>query len=266
MIKKPRSSALLMSTYNWPEALELILTSVINQHVLPSEIIIADDGSREDTRKLITEFKSQIKIPVHHIWHEDKGFRKSAILNKAIAQTDSEYIMQIDGDCILHPGFVGDHLNAAREGCFLYGSRVNIREDFLPTLFSEKVVRFPYGMKGIRNKTRNIHWPLLGKLYKSRSSFSRKFRGCNTSYYRKDFLAVNGYNEDFEGWGREDSDLAFRFLHLGLKMKRLRYRGILYHIHHQIKSKSRLEANDALQLETIKNKMVRCEKGVNQYL
>lgn len=77
---------------------------------------------------------------------------------------------------------------------------------------------------------------------------------------------MNGYNEAFEGWGREDSDLALRLLNLGLRMKRLRYRGILYHIHHKIKSKAQLEYNDAIEKNTIKNKLVRCEKGIDQYL
>ena len=233
---------------------------------MPEEIVIADDGSSEETKDVIEGYRKKSPVPLRHVWHEDKGFRKSAILNKAIAQTDKDYIIQIDGDCILHPAFVKDHLAAAEKGVFLYGSRVNIKEDFVSELFNEKIFSFSFFAKGIRNRTRNLHLPLLGKLYKSESEFSRKFRGCNTSYFRNDFIEVNGYNEAFEGWGREDSDLALRFLNLGLQMKRLRYRGILYHIHHPIKSKAHLAENDALEKLTIKEKKIRSDKGVGQYL
>lgn len=260
------TSALVLSTYNWPQALELVLNSVLNQHQMPDEIVIADDGSNEETKDVIERYQKKSPVPLRHVWHEDKGFRKSAILNKAIAQTDKDYIIQVDGDCILHPAFVKDHLAAAEKGVFLYGSRVNIKEAFVSELFDEKISAFSFFAKGIRNRTRNLHLPLLGKLYKSESVFSRKFRGCNTSYFRNDFIEVNGYNEAFEGWGREDSDLALRFLNLGLQMKRLRYRGILYHIHHPIKSKANLTENDALEQQTIKEKKIISDKGVGQYL
>lgn len=260
------TAALLLSTYNWPEALELVFKSILNQKQLPDEVIIADDGSKEATQILIAQFKADCPVPVKHVWHEDTGFRKATILNKAVAQTDREYIIQIDGDCILHPAFVKDHLEAAEEGVFLYGSRVNIKEEFIPTLFEKKIHGFSFLSKGIRNRTRNLHLPILGKRYKAHADFSRKYRGCNTSYFRSDFLKVNGYNEAFEGWGREDSDLAHRFLNAGLKMKRLRYRGILYHIHHPIKSKANLAENDALEQRTIQERIVRCERGVDQYL
>ncbi|HPF11673.1 MAG TPA: glycosyltransferase family 2 protein [Flavobacteriaceae bacterium] len=259
-------SALLISTYNWPEALELVFQSILAQKHFPDELLIADDGSSGTTKKLINEFQLQCPIPLKHIWHEDLGFRKAAILNKTIAQTSADYIIQVDGDCILHPYFVKDHLQASGQGHFLFGSRVNLREEFLPTLFQQRIYKFHFLSQGIRNRTRNLRIPFFGKLYVARRTFSKKFRGCNTSYFRKDFIAVNGYNEAFEGWGREDSDLALRLLNLGLRMKRLRYRGILYHIHHKIKSKAQLEYNDAIEKNTIKNKLVRCEKGIDQYL
>ncbi len=266
MKKKGLRSALLITTYNWPEALELVLISVLAQKISPDEIIIADDGSAEPTKALITKFIKQSEVPVRYVWQEDLGFRRSAILNKAIAATEVDYIIQIDGDCIIHPNFVQDHLKAVQEGCFLFGSRVNIKKEFLKELFAEKRTEFPYGQKGLKNKTRNIHSPFLGNFYFPRKTFSNKYRGCNTSYFRSDLIKVNGYNEAFEGWGREDSELAYRFLNLGLRMKRLRYQGILYHIHHEIKSKARLEQNEAIQQKTIQQKIVQTEKGIGQYL
>src|SRR5690606_26502649 len=101
-----RSVSLIISTYNWPEALNLCLKSVSNQVRLPDEIIIADDGSKTATRVIIDAFRDQLSIPVHHVWQEDMGFRKCMILNKAVQKASFPYIVQIDGDVILDPNFM----------------------------------------------------------------------------------------------------------------------------------------------------------------
>ncbi len=205
-------------------------------------------------------------MPIHHIWQEDLGFRKSKILNKAIAKTTSDYIIQVDGDCIMHKNFVEDHLNAAEKGIYLYGSRVNILPDFVADIFAKKQINFNFFSEQIKNKTRSLHIPFLSKFYKIHDGISKKFRGCNVSYWRDDFIAINGYNEDFEGWGREDSDLVIRMGNNGVKAKRIRYAGIVFHIHHEINSKQNFELNDKIQNETILKKTIRVVKGIDQYL
>lgn len=259
-------STLLISTYNWPEALELVLKSALSQTRLPEEIIIADDGSEAKTKQLIAQIQKKSHIPIHHVWQEDIGFRKSKILNKAIAQTTADYIIQVDGDCIMQENFIEDHLNDAQKGVYLYGSRVNILPDFVSDVFLKKKIIFNLFSKEIKNKTRSLHIPLLSKFYKKHEGISSKFRGCNVSYWREDFIAINGYNEDFEGWGREDSDLVIRMGNNGVKAKRIRYAGIVFHIHHKINSKQNFALNDKIQIETIKNKTIRISRGINQYL
>jgi glycosyltransferase involved in cell wall biosynthesis len=259
-------TALLISTYNWPEAIELVLNSALVQSVFFTEIIIADDGSNEDTKQLIEQFQQKTDMPIHHIWQEDLGFRKSKILNKAIAQTTADYIIQVDGDCIMHENFVEDHVKAAQKGVYLYGSRVNILPNFVADIFAKKQINFNFFSKQIKNKTRSLHIPFLSKFYKIHDGISKKFRGCNVSYWRDDFIAINGYNEDFEGWGREDSDLVIRMGNNGVKAKRIRYAGIVFHIHHKINSKQNFELNDKIQNETILKKTIRVVKGIDQYL
>lgn len=259
-------TALLISTYNWVEALDLVLKSVSEQTQLPDEILIADDGSKEDTADLIQSFVSEMTVPVHHIWQEDKGFRKAQILNKSVAQSNSDYIIQIDGDCILHENFVEDHVNKAKRGTYLYGSRVNILPDSVSDVLKNKIIRFNFFSKEIKNKSRTIRFPFFSDFYKPHAGISKKFRGCNVSYWRKDFLAVNGYNEEFEGWGREDSDLAIRMGNNGVLAKRLRYAGILYHIHHQVNSKHNFEKNDEIQQKTTFQKINWTPNGVDKYL
>ncbi|MBO3116193.1 glycosyltransferase family 2 protein [Winogradskyella sp. DF17] len=259
-------SSLVISTYNWPKALQLVLKSLNAQTRMPNELIIADDGSTGATKKLIAEFKNTTKIPVRHIWHEDNGFRKAEILNKAIAQSSGDYIIQVDGDCIMHPRFIEDHLGFAQKNTYLYGSRVNIQHNHLEQLFSDHQTRFSMFSKGIKKRTRAVHLPLLSYLYLAKHKHSKKYRGCNTSFFKSDFIAVNGYNEDFKGWGREDSELAMRFYNAGLRSRRLRYRGIVYHIYHYEKPKDRLALNNDIEQNTIKMKLVWAENGINKYI
>lgn len=259
-------SALLISTYNWPEALELVLKSALAQSVFPTEILIADDGSKAETKLLIEKFQKISPITIHHIWQEDIGFRKSKILNKAIAQTKAEYIIQIDGDCIMHKNFIEDHLKSIQKGVYLYGSRVNILPNFVVSVLKNKQIEFNIFSKEIKNKSRSIHFPFLSNLYQSHNGISKKFRGCNVSYWRDDFIAINGYNEDFEGWGREDSDLVIRLGNNGIKAKRLRYAGIVFHIYHKINSKENVTINNAIQEETISKKIIKIPNGIGQYL
>ncbi len=258
--------ALLLSTYNWPEALALILKSIKAQSQFPDELLIADDGSKPNTKSLIDAFKTEVSFPVNHIWHEDNGFQKSIILNRAIAATDAEYIIQIDGDCILHKRFIADHTAFAKENQYLYGSRVNIKEEYATKVVDDGKINFNLGSKEIKNKMRTIHSPVLSNFFKPQEELSRKLRGCNVSYWRRDFIAANGYNEDMTGWGKEDSEFILRLVNAGIKGRRLRYRGIVFHIWHKISSKQRLPINENIQQETMAMNRTRCENGVDKYL
>ena len=153
-MKKLPTCSLITPTYNWTEALELLLSSVLKQSVLPNEVIIADDGSKENTKELIEDFQKKFPIPLIHIWHEDLKNRKPRIMNKAIASAKFDYIVEIDGDIIMNKYFVEDHLTFAEKGHYLFGSRVNIQEDFLPELFSEKIIDFNLFSKGIKKRGR----------------------------------------------------------------------------------------------------------------
>mgnify|MGYP001037388887 CR=1 FL=1 len=263
---KELKSTLLIATYNWPKALELVLLSAKNQSQFPDEIIIADDGSTTETNQLIKRYKTQFSIPLKHVWHKDQGFKKSHILNKAVAEAAGNYIIQVDGDCIMHKHFVKDHLKFVKDNTYLFGSRVNIKKAFLDLLFGTKQIHFTAFSKGIKKRTRALRIPFLSQLYKNSDAFSKKFRGCNTSYFKQDFIAVNGYNEDITGWGREDSELMLRMHNNGVFARRLRYRGIVFHIWHNIKSKNRLEINDSIEQRTINYKIVWATNGIDKYI
>ncbi|MCT8341052.1 glycosyltransferase family 2 protein [Flavobacteriaceae bacterium TK19130] len=259
-------TALLVSTYNWPEALNLLFKSLLRQSELPDEFLIADDGSKPETTDLIEGFRKQTDMEIVHVWHEDEGFKRSEILNKTIAQSKAAYIIQTDGDCILHKHFIKDHKAFAKRGQYLFGSRVNILEEYRDELFETENISFNMFSKGIKNRTRTLHIPLLSNLYSPQTELSKKLRGCNVSFWRDDFIKVNGYNEAMTGWGREDSELIIRMINSGVKGRRLRYRGIIFHIWHPVSSKDNLDSNEAVQQKAIEEKLTRCEVGIEQYL
>lgn len=265
----PLTSSLIIATYNWPQALALCLKSVNEQTMKPDEVIIADDGSDDETKKIIEDFKRTASMPVKHIWHEDDGFRKSIIINKAVAASNSDYILHIDGDVLLHKDFIIDHLNAARPQRFIGGSRVILDEALTNKILSEmKLPKSIFLNKHVHNKLNAIRLPLVSSLF-SNFIFPKKIeniRGCNMSFWKKDFIAVNGYNENYIGWGREDSDLVVRFFILGLKRTYFKLRGIVYHLHHKDFDRGFLEKNDELLNNAMQKKEYRCIKGIDQYL
>lgn len=264
------NTSLIISTYNWREALHLTLLSVAHQTVYPSEIIIGDDGSREEIGHFIESFKSRLPVPVVHIWHEDQGFRLAKIRNRAIAAAKGDYIISIDGDLVLDKHFIEDHIKFARRNSFVQGGRV-----LLPKQFTERMMTDPdtapiqqlsYKTPGAKNRKNAIRNALLTKLCAWQSQELSRIRGCNQAFFREDLIRVNGLNEAFNGWGREDSELAVRFYNAGLTRRNLKFAGVAYHLYHPEADKKGLNENDALLESAIKGKLSYCDLGLDQYL
>ncbi|MFD2725595.1 glycosyltransferase family 2 protein [Hyunsoonleella rubra] len=258
--------ALLISTYNWPQALDLVLQSVLKQSVMPDEVIIADDGSKDDTRALINTYKTKFRMPLIHVWHEDKGFTKTIILNKAIAKIKSEYIIQIDGDIILHKHFVKNHREISKKGSFLFGTRVTITKEKSEKILSKGASNLNWLSSGLKKRMRALYLPFVYKNRKPDTSVTTKLRGANMSYWKDDAIAINGYNEDYLGWGFEDYDFGMRLTFLGIKPKRLKFSGICFHIYHKPSALENPETGNEIQERTISEKIKRCKNGVDKYL
>jgi glycosyltransferase involved in cell wall biosynthesis len=266
MSKTQPTSTLIINTYNWPAALQLVLKSLLIQKQMPDEVVIADDGSTDETRILIEKFTLLCPVPVIHVWQADDGFRKSEALNKSLARASGDYIIHLDGDCIMHPGFVGDHLSMAQQGLYLFGSRVNIKKSFLEQLVTKQKIRFSPFSRGIYKRGRALYFPAMSLRGELEQGLSIKLRGCNLSHWRADAIAVNGYNEGMTGWGREDSEFVVRLANLGIKGQRLRHAAIIYHIYHQELPRDSVTANDAIQQQAIDKKITRCDIGLDKYL
>lgn len=227
--------SLIISTYNWPEALKLCLESVLRQTVLPSEVIISDDGSDERTAELIRRFAEKAPFPILHIWHEDRGFRKTIILNKAILRSSYSYIIQIDGDVFVDPYFVEDHLNMAEEGCFIRGTRALVAVHTTKKLLSGD--NFPTITRiliGLTQPTNALRLPLiLAQLVARRELSGHRVKGCNMAFWKKDLIAVNGYDNTLQGWGHEDEELSWRLVNSGIRKKIVKFSAIAYHLFHK---------------------------------
>jgi glycosyltransferase involved in cell wall biosynthesis len=262
--------SLIIATYNWPQALHLCLESVLRQTILPDEIIIADDGSGEGTRRLIEAFTLKSPVPVLHVWQPDEGFQLARIRNKAIARAAHPYIIQIDGDLILHSHFVEDHLHLQEPNYFVTGSRVLMNEATTASLLahqSVEVYNHYKGGKNFLNQFRNVALRnFLSKRYKINGRNRFYIKGCNMAFWRTDLLQINGYNEAFTGWGLEDSELAIRLINAGLRKKFLKMGGITYHLHHAPVSREGAGRNRLLMEAALSDKKITVPAGVSQHL
>jgi len=235
--------SLIISTYNWAEALGRVLESVALQTRLPDEILIADDGSDSSTRELVERFQKTFPHPIFHVWHEDKGFRLGAIRNRAISQASGDYVIQIDGDCVLEKHFIEDHEAEAERGAFCAGGRILC--DFKLTQKILSGENFPclpiFFTSGIKNRLNLLRVPVLMRFLKTRYKTGKPWlvKGCNMAFWREDLLKVNGYNESISGWGREDSELAVRLSKLGLRRFNLKFGACLFHLFHKENDRSR---------------------------
>jgi len=261
------TSSLVVATYNWAEALAAVLASVRNQVVLPTEVIVADDGSGDPTRRVIEAAAADFPCPVVHVWHPDDGFKLAQIRNKAVARARGSYVIQIDGDMLLHRAFVKDHLDASRPGYFVGGSRA-----FLDADASQEVLSggpLPGALApGVRNRLNALRFAPLGRTLAPfvPARDLMRVRGGNMGFWLEDFIAVNGYDESFVGWGREDTDLVARLHRRGLRRRWFKLQGVAFHLHHREASRATLAKNEDLLRRALASGRDHCEVGIDQYL
>lgn len=257
-------TSLIITTYNSPKTLRLVLSSVVMQSVQPDDVIIADDGSTEDTGIVIKRFSYLLNIT--HSWQMDKGFRVARSRNKALLKAKGDYIVIVDGDMVLHQHFIRDHLRIAKKGFFTQGSRVIVDEETTNKALTTMKIKFPFFNKNIKNKANGLSIPLVSFLISRLSSRKKteSVRSCNMAFWRCDVVHINGFNNRFEGWGREDSEFIIRMINSGIKRQNLKFGGIAYHLYHQENSKASLAKNDELLYNAIQYGITACDDGLNE--
>ena len=256
--------SVLLATYNWPEALQKCLESLANQSDTDFEIIIADDGSGPLTQSLIERIKPNHPIPILHLWQEDRGFRKTAILNQAIESAQGNYLLFLDGDCIVQPDFVARHRQLAQKGHLVTGSRVLLSEQLTKVILAWPKWSFTqfkshllqHRLSGGINK----YWPIVVKLNDGAWRLYRKFvwrriKGCNMACWTADAKAIGGFDESMTGWGHEDADFIFRLQHNGIVRKSGSWSTEVFHLFHRIHDQSNAAENARRVREKIVSKV-----------
>ena len=266
--------SVIVTTYNWPDALELCLDSLFAQHDPAFEIIIADDGSTPANQARIQAYCAKSPAPIQYVHHDDQGFRAGTIRNKAVASSQGEYLLFIDGDCVLGLDFIARHRQLAEPGYFVPGNRVLLSESFTREVIEKHIPLHQKPLsyfislrwqKKINRVSAFIRLP-LGFLRKLQPSKWQKAMTCNLALWRKDFVAANGFDELFEGWGFEDSDLVIRLIHAGIKRKEGRFAVPVLHLWHAHNDKSKQDINYQRLLDRLEQRdFIAATKGVSQY-
>jgi glycosyltransferase involved in cell wall biosynthesis len=260
----PVKLSLVISTYNRPDALAKVLRGVQSQTRWPDEVLIADDGSGDETRRLIQEWQGQARGPVRHLWQPDQGFRKTRILNQALVAATGNYLVFLDGDCVPHPKFLADHERLAERGCWVQGRRCFVAEGAVPGFLPGETPVWLWMLMGrIGGVAKGIRLPLP---MVRRDQAQRGIIGCNMGVWREDLVAVNGFDEAYAGWGFEDSDLGTRLYHLGRVRKFVYAHAVVYHLNHPMLPRDDLAAGRARLAETLSSGRVRCEHGLDRHL
>ena len=249
IFRKMIKTSVIAAFYNKLDYLKLVLAGFERQTEKNFELIIADDGSKEEVVAEIKKIQSNYSFLIKHIWQEDKGFRKNKILNKAIEESESDYLIFIDADCIPHRGFVEGHLNYSRKNISLTGRRVNLSEKITNQL-TEKNVRNGFLEKnflllmqdGLFGKSIDVEKGLYLKNIFLLNFFNRKSRGllgCNFSAFKGDIIKINGFDERYEAPSiGEDSDIQYRLELAGIKIKSINHAAVQYHLFHELQERS----------------------------
>ena len=267
--------SVIVTTYNWPAALKLCLDSLFSQCGQTFEIIIADDGSTPANQTLIQAYCAKSPVPIRYVYHDDQGFRAGTIRNKAVADSHGDYLLFIDGDCVCRSDFVYRHKLLAESGHFVTGNRVMLSEAYTQEVI-EKKIPLPdkpldyflfLWLQGKSNRIAAFLQIPLGFIRGLRAQKWQKAKTCNLAVWKNDFLRVNGFDEFFEGWGYEDSDLVIRLIHAGIKRKDGRFAAPVVHLWHPQNDKSHQEINFKRLMERLKQRdFIVAVKGISQYL
>ncbi|WP_396178628.1 glycosyltransferase family 2 protein [Flavobacterium sp.] len=266
--------SVIVSTYNSEKWLEKVIIGMNQQTFTEFELVIADDGSDEKTRNLIERWRPLVRFNMQHIWHEDDGFQKTKILNKAILASKTDYLIFTDGDCIPRKDFVATHLKYRRKNYFLSGGyfkmsletseKVTEKDIIAQNCFQSKWLQengTRWTIKFLKLSTSAF----LSRFLNTITPTNPSWNGHNSSGWKADLMAVNGFNNEMK-YGGEDRELGERLFHLGVKSKQIRYSAVCVHLEHArgYMSDEVWEKNNQIRATTLKNKVIKTSTGISE--
>ena len=263
--------SVIVTTYNREDALDAVLRSLARQTEQDFEVIVADDGSAAATAALIEAWKGKLGRRLDHVWHEDRGFRAAEIRNRAILASHGTYCIFLDGDCIARPDFVATHRGLAETGCFVTGNRILLSRELTVNALRGKLTPETWTFArwlaerwrgGINRLSALLHLP-LGPLRWLRQRQWRGARSCNLAIWRADLDRVDGFDADYSGWGKEDSDIIVRLLHAGVRRKDGVFATGVLHLWHAEAERGRLAENERKLSESLAGDRIRARRGLS---
>jgi glycosyltransferase involved in cell wall biosynthesis len=273
MTNKPRLSVII-STYNWPEALQASAQGFFSQTDMDFEIVIADDGSGEATGACIERLAARSPVPLRHVWQPDDGYRLAESRNRGIRAASGDYIIVVDGDCIPQRDFIAQHRKLARRGFMVTGSRILLNPAASTRVLAGRLDLQSLGLfdklrlrlAGEANKLPQMLWN-LPDIGREKTDFSfRRIKGCNMAIWRDDLERINGFDESFQGWGHEDADLVVRLFHAGVMRKDGAFATEVFHLWHREAKRDQESSNKRVVLERLANKTTRALRGLHEHL
>ena len=263
--------SVIVTTYNREDALDAVLRSLAGQRDADFEVIVADDGSGARTAEVVASWKAKIGRRLEHVWHADLGFRAAEIRNRAILAARGTYCIFLDGDCIARPDFVGTHRRLAEPGWFVSGNRVLLSRELTAKVLRENLTpeswTFPRWLAerlrgGINRLSALLHLP-LGPMRRLRQGAWKDARSCNLAIWRADLDRVDGFDADYSGWGKEDSDIIVRLLHAGVRRKDGTFATGVLHLWHTDADRSQLSENEHKLADVLAGDRVRALRGLS---
>lgn len=266
--------SVIISTYDSTDRLEKVLQGYARQTCRDFEVIVADDGSPSSTQALVERHAQDYPVPLRHIWHEDKGYRRQEILNRVIPATAHEYLLFTDGDCIPRNDFVATHALHAEKGRFLSGGYCKLGMDLSRMISADDIGKGRcFDLQwlkrkermGLSNRLKLGAGPVAGRLLDAITTARPTFNNCNSSAWKRDLLAINGYDERMK-YGGPDRELGERLENYGVKGKQIRHRAVCVHLDHPraYKTEESVRNNLAIRAETRRKKIVWASCGIKK--
>jgi glycosyltransferase involved in cell wall biosynthesis len=265
--------SLIISTYNWPEALRVCVEACFRQTDRNFEIIIADDGSAEPTRLLVEELRRRSPVLLKHAWQPDDGFRLAQSRNNGILVADGDYIVILDGDCVPQRDFIAEHRSLAEAGCLVTGSRILLSQEFSQRVFKEQldlqalslIDKLRHRLRGDISKAAQLLVKLPDWRRRRRGFSFRRIKGCNMAFWKTDLQKVNGFDEGFRGWGHEDTDAVVRLYHAGVMRKEGAFATEVFHLWHREAKRDQATSNLHVVRERLVTKVTQATKGLTDH-
>jgi glycosyltransferase involved in cell wall biosynthesis len=263
--------SVIVTTYNREDALDAALRALARQTDRDFEIVVADDGSRAETARVVASWASRLAMPVQHVWHAHDGFRGGEIRNRGIRASSGKLCIFLDGDCLARDDFVATHRRLAEPGWFVTGNRILLSQALTEAVLAEGLAAETWNFAALIREHRRdganrllpaLRLP-LGLLRKFPRRNWRGAQTCKLAVARSDLDRIDGFDASYTGWGLEDSDLVVRLLHAGVRRKDGRFATGVLHLWHTPNDRTKFAANQALLDAVLHGDRVRALRGLS---